>query len=213
MENSDTIYIHCKTEKAVQYIHRKKAKVDNTEIKTKPFIPPQLYGRYEDLSKHTYEARKENELLKTQIRLGEDDLILLVKHKGDRDWEVEPNMSILGPIREPEWHRLWPAPNVPDLSSLPKGRNYGIKETHKLSDSSSDESDAKKHKLDKSDQSDKSEKSDKSDKPLSPEKSKTGKVQQKSKSEKVLQSSSKQSENSSVLRMASIFNTQKKSSK
>ena len=68
-----------------------------------------------DLSKHTFEARKENELLKTQIRLGEDDLILLVKHKGDRDWEVEPNMFILGPIREPEWHKLWPAPSVPDL--------------------------------------------------------------------------------------------------
>ena len=50
-----------KTEKAVQYIHRKKAKVDNTEIKTKPFIPPQLYGRFVDLSKNTYEARKENE--------------------------------------------------------------------------------------------------------------------------------------------------------
>ena len=109
-ENSDTIYIHCKTEKAVQYIHRKKAKVDNTEIKTKPFIPPQLYGRFVDISKNTFEARKENEQLKTQIRLGEDDLILLVKHKGDRDWEVEPNMSILGPIREPEWHKLWPAP-------------------------------------------------------------------------------------------------------
>ena len=144
---------------------------------------------------------------------------------------------------EPEWHKLWPAPIVPDLSSPPKGRNYRTKSTHRLSDSSSDENNAKKHKMDKSDQSDQSdksespdessqnnksdksnkseksdnesEKSDKSDRQLSPEKSKTGKVPLKPRYEKPkpARSSSKSSENSTVYRIASIFNTQKKTTK
>ena len=53
-------------------------------------------------------ARQKDENLKTQIRLGEEDLILMVKFKGDKDWEIEPQLSKMGDISDPEWHKIWP---------------------------------------------------------------------------------------------------------
>ena len=55
--------------------------VANNNIKVTPFVPPQLYCRFSDLSKTTYNERKANQNLKTQIRIGDEDLILLVKPK------------------------------------------------------------------------------------------------------------------------------------
>ena len=73
---------------------------------------------------------------KTQLRLSEDNLILLVKNKGDSEWEVESNMTLLGPLSESEWQKLWPIKNVLDFSSPPKGQN--------ISANSSDEMEPKK---------------------------------------------------------------------
>ena len=60
-------------------------RVQNEEVKVSNFIPPQLFKRFNTLSQLTFKARKENTELKTQIRLGERDLILLMKMKGDRE--------------------------------------------------------------------------------------------------------------------------------
>ena len=51
------------------------AKISDEKIKVVPFIPPKLFSRYQDLSKHSFNARKNNSNLKTQIRLGEQDFI------------------------------------------------------------------------------------------------------------------------------------------
>ena len=95
-------------------------KASNKSIKLTPFIPPQLYNRLCDLSKNTYEKRQSDFTLKTQIRIGKEDLILFAKTKGDKDWEHEPNLEEMGPISDPQWYKMWPTKNVPDLTSPPK---------------------------------------------------------------------------------------------
>ena len=102
--------------------------VSNEEIKITPFIPPQLFNRYVDLSKNTFHQRKNNTILKTQIRVGNEDLTLLVKSKGDKDWEIEPDLEAIGSISEPEWHKIWPSIYIPEITSPPKGQVFRKKE-------------------------------------------------------------------------------------
>ena len=46
--------------------------------------------------------------MKTQIRLVEDDLILLVKIKDQTDWEKESDMDTFGDLLGVKMHRNWP---------------------------------------------------------------------------------------------------------
>ena len=86
-EETDRLYLHLSSEKAANYVFRKCSIVANNDIKVTPFVLPQLYHRFSDLSKNTYNERKANQNLKTQIRIGEEDSILLVKQKGNKEWE------------------------------------------------------------------------------------------------------------------------------
>merc|ERR1712121_234716 len=95
---------------------RQAAQISIDELKVTQFIPPQLFKRFNYLSKNTFEARQKNKELKTQIRLCDNDLILLVKVKGDDEWEREHNLSEMGEIEQPEWHKIWPAPSLPTLT-------------------------------------------------------------------------------------------------
>ena len=74
--------------------------VSNEEIKITPFIPPQLFNRYVNLSKNTFHERKNNTNLQTQIRVVDEDLILLVKNKGDKDQSTEPNLDCMRKLAE-----------------------------------------------------------------------------------------------------------------
>ena len=106
---------------------------------------------YQDLSKHSFNASKSNSNLKTQIRLGEQDLLLLVKYKCETKLEVEPNLESFGAISPPEWHKLWPSIVVPNLTSPPKGCQYFTKKSnkHNLSTGSeASDSEVKKLKID-----------------------------------------------------------------
>ena len=58
-------------------------------LKYHPLFPPQLFQRFAALSKLTFDARKANSNQKAQIRIGEEDLLLLVKAKGDNEWFQE----------------------------------------------------------------------------------------------------------------------------
>ena len=53
--------------------------------------------------------------------------MLLTKIKGEKDWKQNDNLECMGTISQPQWHKLWPAPKLPELTSPPQGRNY----THK----------------------------------------------------------------------------------
>ena len=104
------------------------------------FIPPQLYARFNELSRLTYLQRKENTDLKTQIRLGENDLMLLVKFKGEKDWTVK-DINVFGELPPVELFKNWPNKPMPEISSPAKGRLFlrRQKTTHHLSSSSSAE--------------------------------------------------------------------------
>ena len=97
----------------------------NTDRQT-PFIPPELYSRFTDLSKHCYNKRQENPGLKTLIKLGDEDLVLYTKHIGDKEWKPIDIHSI-GDISSPEWHRLWPKQQLPEINSPPQGRRQSTK--------------------------------------------------------------------------------------
>ena len=133
--------------------------------------------------------------------MGDNDLILLVKFKGDDEWEREHNLSEMGEIEHPEWHKIWPVPSLPTLTSPPKGRSYKHKNIHKLStDSENAENDPKKKKPD----NDKEDKEDTDN--------------DKEKEEKDMENYEKDiavADSVSVAKMASIFskNTKKDSTK
>ena len=137
-------------EKSADFLQRKRITIntmntntDRQKIKLTPFIPPQLYTRFADLSKHCYDKRQENSELKTLIKLGEEDLILYTKHTGDKEWKNIDIYSI-GDISPPEWHRLWPKQQLPEINSPPQGRRQSTKRD-RLDDSSSSESDSPSH--------------------------------------------------------------------
>lgn len=121
-EEADRLYLHMKDEESVQYIYKKAAQVINPNTKVHMLALPKLYNRFADLSKNTYDARKNNKNLKTQIRLGKLDLILLVKNKGDNDWINEPNLECLGDIAEPDMLKTWPNKKILAINSPPPGR-------------------------------------------------------------------------------------------
>ena len=85
------------------------------------FIPPQLFKRFSTLSHLSFKARKENPDLKTQIRLGDKDLIFLMNMKGDGDW-TSKDIHCLGTLPDIETYKNWPTKPMPEIVSPDKGR-------------------------------------------------------------------------------------------
>ena len=89
--------------------------------------------------------------MKTLIKIGEEDLILLTKTKGDKNWTQQNDLEIYGQIALPHWHSLWPTKKIQVTSSPPQGRNYNNKQdkVHNIStDSETSSQDNKKQKID-----------------------------------------------------------------
>ena len=81
-----------------------------------------------------------------------------------KNGKEKQNLSEMGEIEQPEWHKIWPVPSLPTLTSPPKGRSYKHKNIHKLStDSENDDNDHKKKKSD-NDNRDKEEANNDNDK-------------------------------------------------
>ena len=97
--------------------------VKNEDIKVSSFIPPQLFKRYNAFSHFTYKARQSNKDLKTQIRLGDKDIILLLKMKGEKDWTTK-DISFFGELPEIESYKNWPSRPMPEIISPAKGRDF-----------------------------------------------------------------------------------------
>ena len=75
-ENNIKVYIHLNEEEMSSYIFKKAAIVQNRRVQIRSYIPPQLFQRYVDLSKNLYHGRQIEPTLKTQIRIGQPDLLL-----------------------------------------------------------------------------------------------------------------------------------------
>ena len=145
-EDTDRIYIHFSSEDSAKYIFRKTSQVKNENIKISQFIPPQLFKRNNELSRLTFIQRKQNENLKTQIRLGESDLILLTRDKEEKEWNQEYDLDCYGELPEAEWFKSWPLKSMPLVTSPAKGRPQNKKETHDISRNSDEENAPKKAK-------------------------------------------------------------------
>ena len=52
-DNTEKNHIYCQDQNSAHYLFRKGARVSNEDIKISPFIPPQLYIIFNDLSKKT----------------------------------------------------------------------------------------------------------------------------------------------------------------
>ena len=103
------------------------------------FIPPQLRNRFSDLSKLCYDKRQEDSQYKTRITLGEEDLVLATRPPGST-WK-NTELTALGPISPPEWHKVWPRQETPIFTSPPKGRYVSHKRSRSDDDQSGEESD------------------------------------------------------------------------
>jgi len=87
------------------YLFKKAALVRNPpRVQIRSFIPPQMYQRYIDLSKNLYLARQTDNSLKTQVRIGQEDLLLRIEIKNlenpedDTYWQAIQDLEKFGPI-------------------------------------------------------------------------------------------------------------------
>ena len=66
-------------------IYQRKAECKNDDTTVRNYIPPHFYERFTALNKICGLRRTEDPTLKTQIRFGQRDLIVLTKEKGTSD--------------------------------------------------------------------------------------------------------------------------------
>ena len=85
MNRDNTIYIAMEDEADIRYIYIRKAELRRDETTVKLYIPPQYHARFIALNKICAQRRSEDTELKTQVRFGEDDLIILTKCKGSEE--------------------------------------------------------------------------------------------------------------------------------
>ena len=81
----DIIYIATENEQDIREIYTRKAegKTDKTTVKS--YIPPQFFERFSMLNRICADKREADHNLKTQIRFGDKDLIILTKRKGESE--------------------------------------------------------------------------------------------------------------------------------
>ena len=79
--------VYCALDKKedVKEIHSRRAASQNDELKTRDYIPPQMWSRYMGLANRAMERRAEEKDLKTQVRWGERDVEIWTKKKGTED--------------------------------------------------------------------------------------------------------------------------------
>ena len=137
-EGTERLYLHLENEESSRYLYRKTSQVKNENVGVAQFIPPQLFHGHNELSRLTFIKRKEDEKLKTQIRLGDKDLILLTKDRDEKDWSQQKDIEIYGQLPDPEWFKLWPLKSMPIITSPAKGRPPK-KNVHNISRDSGEE--------------------------------------------------------------------------
>ena len=110
------------------YLYKKAALVQNRRIQIRPFISPQLYQRYVDLSRNLYVARKSDTTLKIQVRIGNQDLTLRIKINNpenpeeNTEWEFIEDLTKFGPISCIDLSRSWTTVRVQPITSPPASR-------------------------------------------------------------------------------------------
>ena len=81
----EIIYIAVGTEREIKDIYQRKAECMNDKTIVKNYIPPHFFERFSALNRICTLRRSEDSNLKTQIRFGYKDLMVLTKEKGSTD--------------------------------------------------------------------------------------------------------------------------------
>ena len=81
----EIIYIAVTNESDIRDIYSRKAECRRDDTVVKSYIPPQYWERFVALNRVCAEKRALDGKLKTQIRFGTKDLIILTKEKGSQD--------------------------------------------------------------------------------------------------------------------------------
>ena len=79
------IYVAFADTDDIREIYIRIAECGNPDIRTRDYIPPQIYDRYMCISRKCAEIRSENPKIKTQIRFGESELEVLTKVRGSAE--------------------------------------------------------------------------------------------------------------------------------
>ena len=87
--NDKVIYCAMNEQSDVKEIHYRKAISENQDLLIRDYIPPQLYARYMTLAKKATERRALDKSLKTQIRWGDRDVEVYLKHRVEME-DVDP---------------------------------------------------------------------------------------------------------------------------
>ena len=84
-KNDDILYVVFANQDIVKNVRRRVADCQNDTIRTRDYIPPQFYERYTALARYASDIRSNDRSIKTQIRFGDLDLVLLVKQRGTEE--------------------------------------------------------------------------------------------------------------------------------
>ena len=79
--DEDLIYVTFQDFDSVKEIRSRIAEIQNEEINTRNFIPPQFWERYKFLNKYCAEERNKDSNLKTLIRFNDNDIEVLFKNR------------------------------------------------------------------------------------------------------------------------------------
>ena len=81
----EIVYFAVEKEAEIRDIYYRKAECRQDDTTVKLFIPPQYHERFTAINRICAQSRDKDRNLKTQIRFGYEDLIVLTKHKGSED--------------------------------------------------------------------------------------------------------------------------------
>ena len=131
-KNDDILYVVFANPEIVKNVRRRVADCKNDTIRTRDYIPPQYFERYTALARYASDIRNNDKSIKTQIRFGDLDLVLLVKQRGTEEQlrplnmrEIEKEAKLPEIDYNLEWKRRPDRPAFRQIS--PQNRKINLK--------------------------------------------------------------------------------------
>ena len=89
----DVTYVVFKDTETIREIYYRKAISENRDLVVRDYIPPNYYARYAAVAKQAAEKRAKDKTLKTQLRWGEDDIEIFIKHRDNEEQFKKTNLK------------------------------------------------------------------------------------------------------------------------
>ena len=85
MDGEGILYFATEDKQDIVDLYIRKSECKRDKVSLRNFVPPQIFKRFTAINKLCKQKREENSQLKTQIRFGKSDLIVLTKLRGSED--------------------------------------------------------------------------------------------------------------------------------